>query len=140
MKANTGMNLLEFFQVVENITKLRSESLTKKLSTDVRRHQDCNDLATLKRKFFSLMTSLSHLIEMCIQDDANMAEVPFEILDFCYLAPVVIDMCPYYRDKKLQDEFKFMEILKVCLLYVGEFEIFLAAKLGAESEQLCQKN
>jgi len=132
MKANTGINLHEFLEVVENITKLRNQSVVLKLSSEIKHHQEYVDADVIKKYFLSLIKNLLTLIEKCSNNDGNIAElqVPYEILDFCSLASVVIDMWPYYCDKNLTKDVKFVDILKICLCWIEEYKISLAVKLG----------
>ena len=128
MKANTGMNLLGFFEVVENITKLRNESLDQTLPSE-RLHIEDFDDDQLMNSIHSIVSNLSSLCKSVIRNEPNIAEsivVPHEIIDFCYLTPVVADMCSYYEKKQLLEKSRFVEVLNICLSRLKSYGNYVA--------------
>ena len=135
MKANTGINLYGFFDVIENIAKLRSESVASKFLNDHEDELNCDDIDVLKKKCFTAIYNLSALVEKISSMDLKNAElqlVPYEIIDFCHLVPVAVNMCAFYQKKKLLETSKLIEILNICSSNLQSYGMSLSKRFGLD--------
>ena len=119
MRANTGLNLHDFFAVLKNILKLRESSLALKIS-DMEKSTFSQKLIcafddsekpaipegtdVTVEKLLSMFSILSNAInKICESNNSEHETVPYEIIDLCFMIPVLIDMHNYYQLKQLPE-------------------------------------
>ena len=127
MKANTGMNLHGFFEMLYHITNLRKKSLMSKEKFQIVDKVD-EDFDSIKKSCYSIFTTLLSLCGETKGKPGLCQSVPHQIIDLCYLLPVLLDMCQYYKYKRVMETSKFLPILNSCHTCIHSYVQYIGCK------------